>query len=128
MMSSTISNNFMSGAASPKIKDLLHKKTRSPNKHGGSDFDDSDFTSNNFDTNSNYNDMFASFSGAGTHSNFIPGSPHKINRGHKLRRYNPSTTQSQHTASNEVGERAELSKQFSPITAINTIGVRMSKG
>ena len=92
-----------------------------------SDIDDSDFTSNNFDMNSNYNDMFASISGPNGHGNKVPGSPHKINRGHKLRRYNPSTTQSQHNP-NEASEKSELNKQFSPITAINTIGVRMSKG
>ena len=61
MMSQTFSNTF-GGQASPQMKDLLARKTRSPNKHnrGTSDIDDFDLSSNNYDVNSHYNDMFNS--------------------------------------------------------------------
>lgn len=82
-MSSSITNHHgVTASGSPNMKTIL-QRTNSPMKNGmGSEFDDLDFT-NYYDvaSKSNYNEHF---------SGKAPKSPHKIVRGHKLRRYDDS--------------------------------------
>ena len=85
----------------------------------GSEVSDLDFPNyHDLASNSNYNEQFSSTA---------PKSPHKIVRGHKLRRYDDSKQSV--TISSQIGNEGnftELERQFSPINSQKTFGVRMS--
>jgi hypothetical protein len=118
-INSRISNNIIGSAGNPNKKSII-SGVNSPLKNGlGSDIDD-------FGDGRRESEL-ASISHCDFKSN-APKSPHKIVRGHKLRRYEESKQSV--TISNMYNDEhyKEFERNFSPINSQKTFGVRIGVG